>query len=71
LHQSRLFSGDKDNRIVDVDDAVARAFLEVKCYKHGARSMETIISMSLLDGSNSRACLRGICWMCMWTRTSS
>lgn len=45
-----LFSGDEDHRQVVVDDAVARAFLYVKSYNHGARSMETIISMSLLDG---------------------
>jgi len=45
-----LFSGDRNNRHVVVDSGVARAFLYVKNYKHGARSMETIISMSLLDG---------------------
>jgi hypothetical protein len=45
-----LFSGDKNHRRVVVDEAVVRAFLYVKSYKHGARSMETIISMSLLDG---------------------
>jgi hypothetical protein len=45
-----LFRTDGDEKIVDVDQAVTYAFLNVKQYKHGARSMESIINMSLLDG---------------------
>lgn len=45
-----LFRSDGNHKTVDVDQAVSRAFLNVGHYKHGARSMESIISMSLLDG---------------------
>jgi hypothetical protein len=45
-----LFRTDGDEKIVDVDQAVTYAFLNVKQYKHSARSMESIINMSLLDG---------------------
>jgi RyR domain len=33
-----------------IDDGVVRAFLKVPEYKHGARSMEAIIDMSMLSG---------------------
>ena len=37
---------------LQIDSGVLRAFLEVGCYRHGARSLETIISMSTLSGKN-------------------
>ena len=36
-----------------IDDGVLRAFLKIPAYKHGARSMEAIIDMSLLTGRRS------------------
>jgi hypothetical protein len=47
-----LFHNDSRQKmeVVDVDEAVTRAFLRVTKYKHGARSMDSIIAMSLLDG---------------------
>jgi hypothetical protein len=45
-----LFFGAKGNETVDVDRSVTRAFLDVTSYTHGARSIETILSMSMLDG---------------------
>ncbi len=35
---------------IRIDEGVLRAFLKVREYKHGARSMESIIGMSLLAG---------------------
>ena len=37
-------------RVLDIDQGVLRAFLQVPEYKHGARSMESIISTSRLAG---------------------
>ncbi len=37
---------------LQIDSGVLRAFLEVGRYRHGARSLETIISMSTLSGKN-------------------
>lgn len=48
-HARHLFRGDELN----IDPDVLRAFLKVKEYYHGARSMESIISMSLSGGRNS------------------
>lgn len=41
-----LFSGE----ILNMDSGVLRAFLLVRRYRHGARSMESILSMSALSG---------------------
>ncbi len=43
-----LFKGGR----LQIDSGVLRAFLEVSRYRHGARSLETIISMSTLSGKN-------------------
>ena len=37
---------------LQIDSGVLRAFLEVGAYRHGARSLETIIAMSTLHGKN-------------------
>ncbi len=37
---------------VQIDPGVLRAFLLTRTYKHGARSMESLIAMSQLDGKN-------------------
>lgn len=36
-----------------IDEGVLRAFLKVPAYKHGARSLEAIIEMSMLEGRRS------------------
>jgi hypothetical protein len=43
-----LFKGGR----LQIDSGVLRAFLEVGRYRHGARSLETIISMSTLSGKS-------------------
>ncbi len=49
---------DKDCRL-RIDEGILRAFLEVSQYRHGARSMESIIDMSALSGKLmfERSCL--------------
>ncbi len=44
---------------MNIDKGVLRAFLEVSTFKHGIRSMESIIAMSLLAGKKAyaRSCL--------------
>jgi hypothetical protein len=37
---------------IDMDPGILRAFLFVSKYKHGARSMESLITMSMLSGKN-------------------
>lgn len=46
----QIFDGNGRARI---DEGVARAFLKVPTYKHGARSMEAIIDMSMLSARRS------------------
>ena len=41
-----------------IDDGVLRALIKVPLYKHGARSMEAILDMSLLNG---RSCFEQAC----------
>ena len=38
--------------VADIDNGVLRAFLKAPSYKHGARSMESIVAMSVLAGKN-------------------
>jgi len=47
------------DRELQIDSGVWRAFLRARRYEHGARSMESIIAMSLLDGRSrfERSCL--------------
>jgi hypothetical protein len=44
---------------LQIDSGVLRAFLEVSAYRHGARSLETIVVMSALSGTSryERSCL--------------
>ncbi len=42
-------------KYADIDKGVLRAFLEVSTFKHGIRSMESIIAMSQLAGKRSYA----------------
>jgi plasmid stability protein len=46
------FPGEKNtlHERVNIDANVLRAFLRVRAYKHGARSMEAIVKMSALSG---------------------
>jgi hypothetical protein len=55
----RLFRGESGKRVLQTDPGVLRAFLETRAYRHGVRSMEAIIAMSLLSGRHrfERSCL--------------
>jgi hypothetical protein len=57
LHRraQRLFDG----KGLRIDPGVLRAFLETTSYRHGARSLEAIVAMSLLSGhaTYERSCL--------------
>lgn len=56
----KLFDeSDPGNRILNIDDGVLRAFLTTREFRHGARSMEAIVSMSLLAGQTKyeQSCL--------------
>jgi hypothetical protein len=58
--QARQFLARRGGReIVNIDPGVLNAFLTAGRYKHGARSMETIMAMSQLAGKNcfERSCL--------------
>lgn len=39
--------------VLDIDRGVLRAFLKTREYKHGIRSMEAIVAMSMLSGKSS------------------
>ena len=45
-----LFDGKGPGARLTIDSGVLRAFLEIGRYRHGARSLETIIAMSTLHG---------------------
>ncbi|MGZ6266781.1 MAG: RyR domain-containing protein, partial [Candidatus Limnocylindrales bacterium] len=45
-----LFSRDGDGVKLTIDPGVLRAFLQVSSYRHGTRSLETIVAMSTLHG---------------------
>jgi hypothetical protein len=47
-----LFSGQGSKAHLQIDPGVLRAFLEVSSYRHGARSLETIVAMSTLHGKS-------------------
>jgi hypothetical protein len=49
-HAPKLLRRHGGAQLVDIDPGVLRAFLEVPAYKHGARSMESIITTSRLKG---------------------
>jgi hypothetical protein len=47
-----LFERDGETTRLIIDSGVLRAFLEVPSYRHGARSLETIVAMSTLHGES-------------------
>ena len=47
-----LFTSEGKIDRLTIDPGVLRAFLEVRSYRHGARSMETITAMSTLHGAS-------------------
>jgi hypothetical protein len=47
---SPLFHKKDGKNVLDIDQGVLRAFLKIRKYEHGARSMESIVSISLLSG---------------------
>jgi hypothetical protein len=47
-----LFARHHGESCLQIDSGVLRAFLEVSAYRHGARSLETIVSMSALSESS-------------------
>ncbi len=49
----QLFINDEGRKILNIDGGLLRAFLLINEYRHGARSMETIISTSQLAGKTS------------------
>lgn len=49
----RLFQKQDGRDVLDMDTGVLRAFLQTGAYKHGIRSMESIVAMSLLSGKAS------------------
>ena len=55
----RLFRKEGGREVLSIDSGVLRAFLEVGEYRHGARSIEAIVAMSLLWGKTTfeRSCL--------------
>jgi hypothetical protein len=55
----QLFDEEDGPEDLRIDPGVLRGFLRTREYKHGVRSMETIIAMSLLAGSTTyeRSCL--------------
>jgi hypothetical protein len=58
-HWPMLFTKAGNREEVNIDPGVLKAFLEIEEYKHGVRSMETIIMTSLLQGQShyERSCL--------------
>jgi len=56
---SQLFIKHNGNKVLNIDGGVLKALLEVGRYKHGIRSIESIITMSSLSGKHSyeRSCL--------------
>jgi len=54
-----LFAEPESKGKLNIDPGVLRAFLHIGSYKHGVRSMESIIAMSMLAGKSrfERSCL--------------
>jgi hypothetical protein len=50
--RSGLFEHEGKIDRLAIDPGVLRAFLEVRSYRHGARSLETIVAMSTLHGAS-------------------
>lgn len=45
-----LFQQENGREVLQIDSGVLRAFLQTRVYRHGARSLEAIVRMSLLHG---------------------
>lgn len=58
----QLFERKRDKEVLNIDSAVLRALLYTNRYKHGVRSMESVIAMSQLTGKRqfNRSCLPGM-----------
>jgi hypothetical protein len=58
-HTPQIISSEDDGRQVRIDKGILRAFLETDQFKHGVRSMETLLTMSTLAGASAydRSCL--------------
>jgi hypothetical protein len=54
-----LFEKEHGKQILNIDSGVLRALLETRTYKHGVRSIESVIAMSTLRGRRrfERSCL--------------
>jgi hypothetical protein len=55
----QLFHRHGGAEVLDIDQGVLRAFLEIPQYRHGARSMESVVTTSRLSGLDAfeRSCL--------------
>jgi len=53
LNAPHIFNEDGPTRQVQIDQGILRALLETKRYKHGVRSMESVLAMSMLAGQSS------------------
>ena len=55
----QLFENHADTELLNIDHGVLRALLKIGEYKHGARSIESILAMSQLTGKTAfeRSCL--------------
>jgi hypothetical protein len=53
LNAPHIFNEDGPTRQVQIDQGILRALLETKSYKHGVRSMESVLAMSMLAGQTS------------------
>ena len=51
----QLLRDDRGKRVVNIDEGLLRAFLLIKEYKHGVRSMEAVVITSQLAGKTSFA----------------
>ncbi len=49
----QLFRKQDGTEVLNIDSGVLRAFLQTREYKHGIRSIESIVAMSLLSGKNA------------------
>jgi len=58
-HAAHLFTEPDSKGRLNIDPGVLRAFLHVRSYRHGVRSIESIILMSMLAGKSrfERSCL--------------
>jgi len=53
LNVPHIINEDGPTRQVQIDRGILRALLETKRYKHGVRSMESVLAMSMLTGQSS------------------